>query len=121
LLEVFRGDDPEDPSSLRKQGTSFAAVSPSPKLGPSFRWGDGGVIENYFLKVIVMQMKLESSKDTGQIPFEVAELELVSSRTVKIQSRHWDELTAWLSRPAVQNTKLRKLAALKPNWTIPVL
>lgn len=47
---------------------------------------------------------------------EAAELSMLQRNIVSIPAQRWEEFEAWVSRPAVKNVKLQKLASKKPTW-----
>jgi uncharacterized protein (DUF1778 family) len=47
---------------------------------------------------------------------EAAEISMMSRNIVKIPAESWDQFEAWATRPAVKNSKLRKLSKLKSTW-----
>ncbi len=47
---------------------------------------------------------------------DAAEMFLMSRSVVKISANHWEELEAWLDRPAKANKNLAELAQSKPAW-----
>ena len=47
---------------------------------------------------------------------DAAEMLLMTRSVVKIPADRWEELEAWLDRPAKANANLTKLAQTKPAW-----